>query len=50
MARTFELNEIAFTEFILSIDVKASYGKIALNIGKQCRRKNYPDVNAVAVW
>jgi hypothetical protein len=34
MAKTFELNEIAYTELILSIDDMASYGKIALNIVK----------------
>jgi hypothetical protein len=34
MAKSFELNEIAYTELILSIDVKASYRKIAFNIVK----------------
>jgi hypothetical protein len=47
MAKTFELNEIAYTELILSIDDMASYGKIALNIVKWCKRKDYLDMNAV---
>jgi hypothetical protein len=35
MARTIELNEIAYTELILSIDVEANFGKIAFNIFKR---------------
>jgi hypothetical protein len=31
-----ELNEIAYTELILSIDVKASSGKVAFNINRGC--------------
>jgi hypothetical protein len=34
LARTIELNEIAYTELILSIDVKASYDQIAFNFVK----------------
>jgi hypothetical protein len=47
MTRTIKLNEIAYTDLILSIDVKASYGKIALNIVKGCKSKDCPDGNAV---
>jgi hypothetical protein len=43
MVRTIEFNEIVYTEHILSIDVKASYGKIAFNIVKGCKSKYYPD-------
>jgi hypothetical protein len=50
MARTIKLNEIAYTEHILSIDVKASYGKIVFNIVKRCKIKDYPDGNAVTAW
>jgi hypothetical protein len=45
MARNNILNEIVYTELILSIDVKASYGKIAFNIVKGCKNKDYPDGN-----
>jgi hypothetical protein len=37
MARTIELNEVAYTELILTIDVKGSHGKIAFNIVKECK-------------
>jgi hypothetical protein len=50
MARNIKLNEIAYTELILSIDVKASYGKITFNIVNGCKRKDYPDGNAVTDW
>jgi hypothetical protein len=49
-ARTIELNEIAYIEYILSIDVKVSYGKIAFNIVKGCKSKDYPDGNALTSW
>jgi hypothetical protein len=38
-----ELHEIVYTDIILSIDVKASYSKAALNIVRGIKRKNYPD-------
>jgi hypothetical protein len=47
MARTIKLNEIDYAELILSIDVKASYGKIAFKIVKRCKSKDYPDGNAL---
>jgi hypothetical protein len=50
MTRTIKLNEIACTELILSIDVKASYSEIAFNIVKGCKRKDYPDGIAVTAW
>jgi hypothetical protein len=50
MARTIELNEISDTELIISIDVKASYGKIAFIIVIECKRKDLPDGNAVIAW
>jgi hypothetical protein len=50
MARTIKLNEIAYTELILSVDVKASYGKIAFNIIKRCKSKDHPDGNAINAW
>jgi hypothetical protein len=40
MVRIIKLNRITYTEFIPSIDDKASYGKIAFNIIKGCRAMN----------
>jgi hypothetical protein len=40
-----KLNEIAYTELILSIDVKASSGKVAFNIIRGYKTKDYPDGN-----
>jgi hypothetical protein len=37
-----ESKEIAYTELILLIDVKASSDKIAFNIIRGCKTKNYP--------
>jgi hypothetical protein len=42
--------EIAYTELILSIDVKTSSGKIAFNLIKGCKSKDYPDGNAAISW
>jgi hypothetical protein len=50
MSRTIRLNEIAYTELIFSIDVKASYGKFAFNTVKGCKSKDYPNGNAVSSW
>ena len=44
-AKIIELNEIAYTELILSIDVKTSSGKIALNLVKGCKSKDYKGVS-----
>jgi hypothetical protein len=48
--RIFKLTHIAYTELILSIDVKASYGKIPFIIIKGCKSKDYPDGNVVSAW
>jgi hypothetical protein len=45
-----ELNEIAYTELILSIDVKASSGQVAFNIIRGCKTKDYPDGNDAITW
>jgi hypothetical protein len=45
-----ELNEIAYTELILSIDVKGSSGKAAFNIIRGCKTKDYPDDNDAIAW
>jgi hypothetical protein len=50
MSRIIELNEIAYIELILSIDVKSRNGKIILNLVKGCKSKDYPDDKAVIAW
>jgi hypothetical protein len=45
-----ELNEIAYTELILSIDVMASSGKVAFNIIRGCKIKDYPVGNDAIAW
>jgi hypothetical protein len=45
-----ELNEIAYTELISLIDVKASSGKFAFRIIRGCKTKEYPDVNGAITW
>jgi hypothetical protein len=47
---TIELNEIAYTKLILSIDVMAHSGKVAFNLIKGCKSKDYPDGNAAIAW
>ena len=41
-----DLNEIAFTELIVLFDIKERNGKIAFNIFKGWKNKNYPHRNA----
>jgi hypothetical protein len=41
-----DLNMIAFTELILSIDVIVSNGKIAFGIVKSCKTKEFEDGNS----
>jgi hypothetical protein len=45
-----EMNEIAYNELNLSVDVKTSSGKVAFNLIKGCKRKDYPDGNAAIAW
>jgi hypothetical protein len=45
-----EMNKIAYTELILSIDVKTSSGKVTFNLIKGCKSKDYPDGNAAIAW
>jgi hypothetical protein len=46
MLRIIDLNEKAFTELVLSIDVSSSSGKIAFGIVKSCKKKDYEDGHA----
>jgi gag-polypeptide of LTR copia-type len=50
MLKNAEINEVAFTELILSIDTKRSEGKVAFNLVKGCKSKEYPDGNAATAW
>jgi hypothetical protein len=50
MMKNADLNELAFTELILSIDVSNTSGKIAFGILKSCKRKDYEDGNATHAW
>jgi hypothetical protein len=50
MLRIIDLNEIAFTEPVLSIDVSISSGKIAFRIVKSCKTKDYEDGHAGLAW
>jgi hypothetical protein len=45
-----EMNEIAYTELILSIDVKTSSGKCAFNLIKGCKSKDYSDGKDAIEW
>jgi hypothetical protein len=40
------MNELAYTELILSIDDKTSNVKVVLNLVKGCKNKDYADGNA----
>jgi hypothetical protein len=50
MMKIFDLNELAYTELILSIDVKTSSGKIAFDMVKGCKNKDYTEGNATMAW
>jgi hypothetical protein len=45
-----DLNEISYTEFILSIDVRSISGKIAFSMVKSCKNKDYTKDNAAIAW
>jgi hypothetical protein len=45
-----EMNELAHTELILSIDDKSSNGKVAFNLVMGCKNKDYVDGNASMAW
>jgi hypothetical protein len=42
--------ELAYTKLILLIDDKTSSGKVAFNLVKGCKNKNYADGNANMAW
>jgi hypothetical protein len=45
-----DMNELAYTELILSIDDKTSNGKVTFNLVKGCKSKEYVDGNAFMAW
>jgi hypothetical protein len=42
--------KLDYTELILSIDDKTSGGKVAFNLVKGCKNKDYADGNASMAW
>jgi hypothetical protein len=50
MLRIIDLNEMAFTELVMSIDVSSSSDKIAFGIVKSCKTKDYEDGHAGLAW
>jgi hypothetical protein len=50
MLRIINLNEMAFTELVLSIDVSSNSGKIAFEIVKRCKTKDYEGGHAGLSW
>jgi hypothetical protein len=45
-----DMNELAYTELILSIDDKTKSGKVAFNLVKGCKNKDYSDGNSCMAW
>jgi hypothetical protein len=45
-----ELNELAYSELVLSMDVKKATGKVAFQIIKGCKTKEYEDGNVAVAW
>ena len=45
-----DMNELAYTELILSIDDKTRNGKVAFNLVKGCKNKDFVDGNANLAW
>jgi hypothetical protein len=45
-----ELNEFAYSDLILSMDTDKAGGKVAFNIVKRSKSKDYPDGNASTAW
>jgi hypothetical protein len=44
------LNELAYTELILSIDVRTSSGKVAFKMFKDCKNKYNTEINTAIAW
>jgi hypothetical protein len=50
MLRSIHLDEIAFIDLVLSIDVSRSSGKIAFGIVKSNKMKDYEDGHVGLAW
>jgi hypothetical protein len=50
MLNAIELNEVAYTELLVFIDVKTSNRKFTLNLVKGCKSKDQPDGNLAMAW
>ena len=50
MMMIFDLNEMVYTELIVSTNVKTSSGKVAFNMVKGCKNKDYAEDNAAMAW
>jgi hypothetical protein len=50
MLKNAEINEVAFTALMLSIDTNNSEGKVTFNLIKGCKSKEYSDGNAGVAW
>jgi hypothetical protein len=50
MLRIIDLNEMAFTKLVLSIDVSSSSGKRACGIDKSCKTKDCEEGHAGLAW
>jgi hypothetical protein len=50
MLRINDLNEMAFTGLVLSINVSSSSGEIAFGIVKSCKTKDYEDGHTGLGW
>jgi hypothetical protein len=48
--KAIDLNELPFTEVVLSIDVCSSAGRTAFSIIKSYKTKEYTDGNAALAW
>jgi hypothetical protein len=45
-----DMNELVYTELILSIDDKTSSRKVTFNLVNGCKNKDYADGNASMAW
>jgi hypothetical protein len=45
-----DMSEVVYTELILSIDDKTGSGKVAFDLVKGCKNKDYADGNASMAW
>jgi hypothetical protein len=45
-----DLNQLAYTELILSINIRISSGESAFNMVKGCKNKDYTECHADMAW